>query len=51
MTYLKNEIQEPMNVYREVDGKWVLVFKGTNWDKGWRIADDLSNSGYRVMVK
>lgn len=51
MTYLMNEHEAPMKVYREVDGKWVLVFKGTNWDKGWRIADDLSNSGYRVMVK
>ena len=37
MTYLKNQIEEPMKVFKKENGKWVLVFKGTNWEKGGKL--------------
>lgn len=50
MTYLKNEIQKPMKVFKKENGKWVLKFSGTNWDKGWKVTDELSKNGAEVRV-
>jgi hypothetical protein len=50
MAYLKNQIEEPMKVFKKENGKWVLVFKGTNWKKGWKVADELSAMGEEVRV-
>lgn len=51
MTHLANQLDQGiMKVYKKVNDKWELVFKGTNWDKGWKVADDLSAQGFEVRV-
>lgn len=50
MQYLKNQTTGQMKVYKKVDGRWVLVFKGFNFEKGWAIADELDAQGFEVKV-
>lgn len=42
---------EKMKVYIKDNGKWSLIFCGSNWKKGWEIADKYSAEGYEVKVE